>query len=290
MRFDDACCEVIGRAWPDLRMLCVGGKGITARGLVNIAQLCQNLRALELVNCVSLTSETVRAMTSNGLKKLELVELNETPLSSEALKAFGEGCPNLSKFSYPGTVEDETFEQQVKTRQSSGPRFGSNGTYESVDTEELRKLQRNSTDDPPMPVSEKVKQFDELPGGEEQEKALESRIIAARKLNAETAQQLANNRRNRKFNYNKPSTSSMVREPPPIPPKPPRERKTLEQLKQEMKSRQNPELRISKPSNSLLTAPSTQGQTNDKLTPETEKADSNSGNQISKHHLRVSNG
>lgn len=208
----------------------------------------------------------------------------------QALKAFGEGCPNLSKFSYPGTVEDETFEQQVKTRQSSGPRFGSNGTYESVDTEELRKLQRNSTDDPPMPVSEKVKQFDELPGGEEQEKALESRIIAARKLNAETAQQLANNRRNRKFNYNKPSTSSMVREPPPIPPKPPRERKTLEQLKQEMKSRQNPELRISKPSNSLLTAPSTQGQTNDKLTPETEKADSNSGNQISKHHLRVSNG
>jgi len=76
------------RAWPDLRMLCVGGKGITARGLVNIAQLCQNLRALELVNCVSLTSETVRAMTSNGLKKLELVELNETPLSSEVRNFF----------------------------------------------------------------------------------------------------------------------------------------------------------------------------------------------------------
>lgn len=69
--------------WPDLKVICTGGEGITANGLVFIAKLCQDLQILELDRALPITKKIVEAMTYVGLKNLELIELNYTKISAQ---------------------------------------------------------------------------------------------------------------------------------------------------------------------------------------------------------------
>ena len=71
------------RLWPDLKVLCIGGEGVTANGLILTAKLCQNLQILELDRSPPLTKKIVEAMTYVGLRKLQLIELNHTSITTE---------------------------------------------------------------------------------------------------------------------------------------------------------------------------------------------------------------
>ena len=82
--FNGTCRNgLICRSWPDLKVLCIGGEGVTANGLILIAKLCQNIQILELDRAPALTKKIVDAMAYVGLQKLELVELNHTSITAE---------------------------------------------------------------------------------------------------------------------------------------------------------------------------------------------------------------
>ena len=75
--------DFIYSTWPDLKVVCLGGEGVTANGLIMIAECCQNLQILELDRAIPITKKVVEAMTSVGLKNLELIELNHTEISAQ---------------------------------------------------------------------------------------------------------------------------------------------------------------------------------------------------------------
>uniref|UniRef100_A0A8C7JBK0 F-box protein 41 n=1 Tax=Oncorhynchus kisutch TaxID=8019 RepID=A0A8C7JBK0_ONCKI len=94
-RFSNRCLQTIGRCWPHLRVLSVGGAGCSIQGLSLLVRRCVGLQVLELERVTELVQEGAAELCKEGLQNLETLLLTSTPVTPEALLHFNSVCCNL---------------------------------------------------------------------------------------------------------------------------------------------------------------------------------------------------
>ncbi|KAG9344151.1 hypothetical protein JZ751_012633 [Albula glossodonta] len=99
-RFSNRCLQTIGRCWPHLRALGVGGAGCGIQGLASlvycesvcchchVARNCMRLQVLELDHVSEVNQEVAAEVCREGLKGLEMLVLTSTPVTPKALLHF----------------------------------------------------------------------------------------------------------------------------------------------------------------------------------------------------------
>ncbi|XP_036406629.1 F-box only protein 41-like [Megalops cyprinoides] len=95
-RFSNRCLQTIGRCWPHLRALGVGGAGCGVQGLASLARNCMRLQVLELDHVSEVNQEVAAEVCREGLKGLEMLVLTSTPVTPKALLHFNSVCRNLT--------------------------------------------------------------------------------------------------------------------------------------------------------------------------------------------------
>ncbi|XP_072484914.1 F-box only protein 41 isoform X2 [Notamacropus eugenii] len=134
-RFSNRCLQMIGRCWPHLRALGVGGAGCGVQGLASLARNCMRLQVLELDHVAEITQEVAAEVCREGLKGLEMLVLTATPVTPKALLHFNSVCRNLKSivvqigivdyFKEPGSPEArKLFEEMVTKLQALRRRPG----------------------------------------------------------------------------------------------------------------------------------------------------------------------
>uniref|UniRef100_A0A8C7GHV3 F-box protein 41 n=1 Tax=Oncorhynchus kisutch TaxID=8019 RepID=A0A8C7GHV3_ONCKI len=105
-RFSNRCLQTIGRCWPHLRALGVGGAGCGVQGLASLARNCMRLQVLELDHVSEVNQEVAAEVCREGLKGLEMLVLTSTPVTPKALLHFNSVCRNLKSIVVQIGVED----------------------------------------------------------------------------------------------------------------------------------------------------------------------------------------
>uniref|UniRef100_H2LA90 Uncharacterized protein n=1 Tax=Oryzias latipes TaxID=8090 RepID=H2LA90_ORYLA len=94
-RFGNRCLQTIGRCWPHLCVLSVGGASCSTQGLAAVAQSCSQLQVLELERVPDLSLQAATALCRAGLRSLQTLILTHTPVSGQAVLHFHSVCKNL---------------------------------------------------------------------------------------------------------------------------------------------------------------------------------------------------
>ncbi|KAJ8008586.1 hypothetical protein DPEC_G00106430 [Dallia pectoralis] len=94
-RFSNRCLQTIGRCWPRLHTLSVGGAGCNIQGLAALARSCAGLQKLELERVIAIGQEEAVELCREGLQSLENLHLISTLVSPKALLHFSSACNNL---------------------------------------------------------------------------------------------------------------------------------------------------------------------------------------------------
>ncbi|XP_056408014.1 F-box only protein 41 [Hyla sarda] len=134
-RFSNRCLQMIGRCWPHLRALGVGGAGCGVQGLSSLARNCMRLQVLELDHVTEINQEVAAEVCREGLKGLEMLVLTSTPVTPKALLHFNSVCRNLKSivvqvgiadyFKDPSSQEaQKLFEEMVNKLQALKKRPG----------------------------------------------------------------------------------------------------------------------------------------------------------------------
>uniref|UniRef100_A0A8D0H3E0 F-box only protein 41 n=1 Tax=Sphenodon punctatus TaxID=8508 RepID=A0A8D0H3E0_SPHPU len=134
-RFSNRCLQMIGRCWPHLRALGVGGAGCGVQGLASLARNCMRLQVLELDHVTEINQEVAAEVCREGLKGLEMLVLTSTPVTPKALLHFNSVCRNLKSivvqvgivdyFKEPNSTEArKMFEEMVNKLQALRKRPG----------------------------------------------------------------------------------------------------------------------------------------------------------------------
>ncbi|XP_053110809.1 F-box only protein 41 [Hemicordylus capensis] len=134
-RFSNRCLQMIGRCWPHLRALGVGGAGCGVQGLASLARNCMRLQVLELDHVMEVNQEVAAEVCREGLKGLEMLVLTSTPVTPKALLHFNSVCRNLKSivvqvgiadyFKEPNSSEArKMFEEMVNKLQALKKRPG----------------------------------------------------------------------------------------------------------------------------------------------------------------------
>ncbi|MFT7815194.1 F-box only protein 41-like [Arapaima gigas] len=134
-RFSNRCLQTIGRCWPHLRALGVGGAGCGIQGLASLARNCMRLQVLELDHVSEVNQEVAAEVCREGLKGLEMLVLTSTPVTPKALLHFNSVCRNLKSivmqidiadyFEDPNSPEArKLFEEMVNKLQALKKRPG----------------------------------------------------------------------------------------------------------------------------------------------------------------------
>ncbi|XP_072110931.1 F-box only protein 41 [Mobula birostris] len=134
-RFNNRSLQMIGRCWPHLRALGVGGAGCGLQGLASLARNCIRLQVLELDHVTEINQEVAAEVCREGLKGLEMLVLTSTPVTPKALLHFNSVCRSLKSivvhigitdyFEEPGSPEARRlFEEMVGKLQALKKRPG----------------------------------------------------------------------------------------------------------------------------------------------------------------------
>ncbi|XP_076019065.1 F-box only protein 41-like [Genypterus blacodes] len=94
-RFGNRCLQTIGRCWPHLCSLSVGGAGCGIQGLVAVVRSCVHLQELELERITDLGLQAATELCGMGLRSLRKLILTRTPVSGQAVLHFHSVCPEL---------------------------------------------------------------------------------------------------------------------------------------------------------------------------------------------------
>lgn len=105
-RFSNRCLQTIGRCWPHLRALGVGGAGCGIQGLASLARNCMRLQVLELDHVSEINQEVAAEVCREGLKGLEMLVLTSTPVTPKALLHFNSVCRSLKSIVVQIGIED----------------------------------------------------------------------------------------------------------------------------------------------------------------------------------------
>ncbi|XP_063756758.1 F-box only protein 41-like isoform X2 [Eleginops maclovinus] len=105
-RFGNRCLQTIGRCWPRLQYLSVGGAGCGTQGLVALVHSCTHLQVLELERVSDLGLQAATALCEAGLKSVHTLILTHTPVSGQALLHFHSVCENIRSMVVEVSVSD----------------------------------------------------------------------------------------------------------------------------------------------------------------------------------------
>ncbi|XP_049923385.1 F-box only protein 41-like [Epinephelus moara] len=116
-RFGNRCLQTIGRCWPYLRSLSVGGAGCGTQGLAALVCACAHLQVLELERITDLGLQAATELCKAGLKSLETLILTHTPVSGQAILHFHSVCENIRSISVQVSVSDYFEEPDTQEAQ-----------------------------------------------------------------------------------------------------------------------------------------------------------------------------
>ncbi|XP_042569771.1 F-box only protein 41-like [Cyprinus carpio] len=94
-RFSNRCLQTIGRCWPNLCRVGVGGASCGVQGLASLARSCVNLCELELDHMSELNQEAAAEICRDGLQQLHTLRFISTPVTARALLHFSSVCVSL---------------------------------------------------------------------------------------------------------------------------------------------------------------------------------------------------
>ncbi|XP_051735250.1 F-box only protein 41 [Ctenopharyngodon idella] len=94
-RFSNRCLQTIGRCWPNLCRVGVGGAGCGIQGLASLVRNCVNLCVLELDHMNELNQEGAAEICRDGLLQLHTLSFISTPVTAKAILHFTSVCVNL---------------------------------------------------------------------------------------------------------------------------------------------------------------------------------------------------
>ncbi|XP_062301174.1 F-box only protein 41, partial [Scomber scombrus] len=116
-RFGNRCLQTIGRCWPLLRSLCVGGGGCGTQGLAAVVRSCAHLQMLELERITDLGLQAATELCKVGLESLETLILTHTPVSGQAILHFHSVCENIRSIVVEVSVADYFEEPDTQEAQ-----------------------------------------------------------------------------------------------------------------------------------------------------------------------------
>ncbi|XP_041842103.1 F-box only protein 41-like [Melanotaenia boesemani] len=116
-RFSNRCLQTIGRCWPHLRLLGVGGAGCSTQGLVTVVRSCAHLQVLELERITDLGLQAAMELCKPGLKSLHTLILMHTPVSGQAILHFHSVCSNIRSIMVEVSVSDYFEEPDTQEAQ-----------------------------------------------------------------------------------------------------------------------------------------------------------------------------
>ncbi|XP_076840369.1 F-box only protein 41 [Brachyhypopomus gauderio] len=94
-RFSNRCLQTIGRCWPNLRQVGVGGAGCRIQGLASLVRNCAGLCVLELDHMSEMSQEGAAELCRDGLRHLHTLVFTSTPVTANALLHFKSMCVKL---------------------------------------------------------------------------------------------------------------------------------------------------------------------------------------------------
>uniref|UniRef100_A0A3Q3A7M5 F-box domain-containing protein n=1 Tax=Kryptolebias marmoratus TaxID=37003 RepID=A0A3Q3A7M5_KRYMA len=116
-RFDNRCLQTIGRCWPRLLSLSVGGAGCSSQGLVAVVRTCAHLQQLELERVTDLGLQVATELCDSGLKSLRTLILTHTPVSGQAILHFHSVCSSLRSIRVQVSASDYFEEPETPEAQ-----------------------------------------------------------------------------------------------------------------------------------------------------------------------------
>ncbi|XP_056092577.1 F-box only protein 41 [Rhinichthys klamathensis goyatoka] len=94
-RFSNRCLQTIGRCWPNLCRVGVGGASCGIQGLASLVRNCVNVCVLELDHMNELNQEGAVEICRDGLQQLHTLCFLSTPVTAKAILHFTGVCVNL---------------------------------------------------------------------------------------------------------------------------------------------------------------------------------------------------
>ncbi|KAL2079362.1 hypothetical protein ACEWY4_025106 [Coilia grayii] len=105
-RFGNRCLQLIGRCWPQLSEVGVGGAYCGVQGLVSLVRSCGSLRRLQLHGVCEVSVCVAQQLCREGLRCLETLEFHSTPVSPDALLHFHSMCGQLRCVLVQASISD----------------------------------------------------------------------------------------------------------------------------------------------------------------------------------------
>ncbi|XP_051518421.1 F-box only protein 41-like [Myxocyprinus asiaticus] len=93
--FSNRCLQTIGRCWPNLCRVGVGGARCRIQGLASLVRNCVNVCVLELDHMNELNQEGAAELCRYGLQQLHTLTFISTPVTAKAILHFKSVCMNL---------------------------------------------------------------------------------------------------------------------------------------------------------------------------------------------------
>ncbi|KAF5897280.1 F-box only protein 41-like, partial [Clarias magur] len=114
-RFSNRCLQTIGRCWPHLHQVGVGGSGCGLQGLASLVRNCSRVCVLELDHMSEMSQQGAAELCRGGLQQLHTLIFSYTPVTAKAILHFHSACLRLKciivlmnsedYFDNPGTEE-----------------------------------------------------------------------------------------------------------------------------------------------------------------------------------------
>uniref|UniRef100_A0AAR2KCE8 F-box domain-containing protein n=1 Tax=Pygocentrus nattereri TaxID=42514 RepID=A0AAR2KCE8_PYGNA len=105
-RFSNRCLQTIGRCWPNLRQVGVGGAGCGIQGLASLVRNCAGVCVLELDHMSEISQEGAAELGREGLQQLQTLIFNSTPVTAKAILHFNSVCVKLKNIVVQMSIAD----------------------------------------------------------------------------------------------------------------------------------------------------------------------------------------
>ncbi|XP_072553608.1 F-box only protein 41 [Salminus brasiliensis] len=105
-RFSNRCLQTIGRCWPNLRQVGVGGAGCGIQGLASLVRNCAGVCVLELDHMSEISQEGAAELCREGLQQLHTLIFISTPVTAKAILHFNSVCVKLKNITVQMNIAD----------------------------------------------------------------------------------------------------------------------------------------------------------------------------------------
>uniref|UniRef100_A0A8B9J3X6 Uncharacterized protein n=1 Tax=Astyanax mexicanus TaxID=7994 RepID=A0A8B9J3X6_ASTMX len=105
-RFSNRCLQTIGRCWPNLQQVGVGGAGCGIQGLASLVRNCAGVTVLELDHMSEISQEGAAELCREGLQHLHTLIFISTPVTPKALLHFNSVCVKLKNIVVQMSIAD----------------------------------------------------------------------------------------------------------------------------------------------------------------------------------------